>query len=271
MLPHACLGRYILGRFSSDGKDACFVRRMSWVLSPPSPLGFLAIGQSGFVLPRLAGYWAEGGVVWLSEIPGKNLRQRMQVGKLPDPTQLLGGLQTLWNAPHVLDGARPFNLSAAYRRAKRSFIHNVRNEDTARRSLKDATKSLDPFARSWRPTGIAHNDFYDDQMLVLPDGRIALVDFEEAGPGDPMLDVGNFLAHLRWASRFGRKGRDGSGAYYEQFRRASLEQFRWADRDLAFREAVCLFRICTNTIRRPQGDWRDRLEAGLTLVNETLG
>ena len=36
-------------------------------------------------------------------------------------------------------------------------------------------------------------------------------------------------------------------------------------------QAVCLFRICTNTIRRPQGDWRSRLEAGLSLVNETLG
>ena len=195
-----------------------------------------------------------------------------QVGKLPDPTQLLDGLQTLWSASHLPDGTRPFNLSAAYQRAKRSFIHNLRNEDTARRSLKDATKSLDPFVRSWSPTGIAHNDFYDDQMLVLPDGRIALVDFEEAGPADPMLDVGNFLAHLRWASCFGREGRrDGSGTYYEQFRYAALERFRWADRDLAFREAVCLFRICTNTIRRPQEDWHDRLEAGLSLVNETLG
>ena len=152
-----------------------------------------------------------------------------QVGKLPDPTQLLDGLQTLWSASHLPDGTRPFNLSAAYQRAKRSFIHNLRNEDTARRSLKDATKSLDPFVRSWSPTGIAHNDFYDDQMLVLPDGRIALVDFEEAGPADPMLDVGNFLAHLRWASCFGREGRrDGSGTYYEQFRYAALERFRWA-------------------------------------------
>ena len=109
-------------------------------------------------------------------------------------------------------------------------------------------------------------------MLVLRDGRIALVDFEEAGPGDPMLDVGNFLAHLRWASSFGRKGkREGSGTYYQQFRHAALQRFRWANRELAFREAVCLFRICTNTIRRPQGDWHDRLEAGLSLVNETLG
>ena len=230
------------------------------------------IGQSGFVLPRLAGYWAEGGVAWLSEIPGRNLRQGILAGKLPDPSALLDGLQALWSAPHVPDGARPFNLPGAYRRAKRSFIHNVRDGGAALRSLKDAARSLDPFVRSWRPVGIAHNDFYDDQMLVLRDGRIALVDFEEAGPGDPMLDVGNFLAHLRWASHFGRKRRtDGSGAYYRLFREAALDRLRWSEKDLAFREAVCLFRICTNTIRRPQEDWHGRLEAGLSLVNETLG
>ena len=230
------------------------------------------IGQSGFILPRLAGYWEDGGVVWFSEIPGKNLRQRIQAGKLPDPTLLLDGLQTLWAAPHIPAGTRPFNLSGAYRRAKRSFTHNVRDGGPALRSLSDATKSLDSFVRSWRPSGVAHNDFYDDQMLILPDGRVALVDFEEAGPGDPMLDVGNFLAHLKWASCFGRnKRRDGSGAYYQQFRSAALERLNWNERDLVFREAVCLFRICTNTIRRPQGDWQDRLEAGLSLVNETLG
>ncbi len=89
------------------------------------------IGQSAFVMPRFAGYWAEGGVVWLSEIPGKNLRQRIQAGKPPDPIPLLDGLQTLWSAPHVPDGTRPFNLSGAYRRAKRSFTHNVRDNGTA--------------------------------------------------------------------------------------------------------------------------------------------
>ena len=211
--------------------------------------------------------------VWLSAIPGKNLRQRIQAGKFPDIDMLLGGLQTLWNTPHVPEGARPFNLAAAYRRARRSFTHNVRDEGTARRSLNDAARSLDPFVRSWRPAGVAHNDFYDDQMLVLSDGRIALVDFEEAGPGDPMLDVGNFLAHLRWASSFAgkRRTRDGSRACYELFRPAAIERFDWPERDLAVREAVCLFRICTNTIRRPRGDWHNRLEAGLSLVNETLG
>ena len=252
------------------------VRFYARVMRPDAVTPLIAaqelIGQSGFVLPRLAGYWEEGGVVWFSEIPGKNLRQRIQAGKLPDPALLLAGLQSLWAAPQLPAGARPFDLSRAYRRAKRSFTHNVREGGPALRSLKDATRSLDSFVQSWRPTGIAHNDFYDDQMLILRDGRIALVDFEEAGPGDPMLDVGNFLAHLKWASCFGRnRTGDGSGAYYRQFRSAALERLHWNEQDLAFREAVCLFRICTNTIRRPQGDWHDRLEAGLSLVNETLG
>ena len=140
------------------------------------------------------------------------------------------------------------------------------------RVLNDATGRLDPFVRAWRPTGIAHNDFYDDQMLVLPDGRVALVDFEEAGPGDPLLDVGNFLAHLRWSTRFGRS-REAANAdsFHQLFRQAALDRFGWGERDLALREAVCLFRTCTNAIRHPGKNWQDKLEAGLVLVNETLG
>ncbi len=255
-----------------SGRVRFYARVMRPNAVPPLLKAQELIGHSGFVVPRLAGCWAEGGVVWFSEIPGKNLRQNIRRGITPDPSLLLDGLQTLWSASPEQPGGRPFNLSGAYERAKRSFRHNARDNIAALRNLNDATKSLDPFVRSWRPTCIAHNDFYDDQMLVLRDGRIALVDFEEAGPGDPMLDVGNFLAHLRWAFLFGRKrSADGSGAFYQQFRNAALDRFRWSEEELRFREAVCLFRICTNTIRRPQKDWRSGLEAGLSLVNETLG
>lgn len=255
----------------SVGRVRFYARTMQPHAVTPLLAAQEVVAQSAFVLPRLAGYWVEGGVVWFSEIPGKNLRRRIQVGTAPSPDLILGGLQTLWNAP-APPAVRPFNLQGAYRRAKRSFAHNVRDDGVALRSLTDAVKSLDPFVQSWRPIGIAHNDFYDDQMLVLPDGRIALVDFEEAGQGDPMLDVGNFLAHLRWESRFGHKTvSDRAGAYHCQFRQAALERFRWTQSELAFREAVCLFRVCTNAIRRPQSDWRGRVETGLSLVNETLG
>ena len=228
------------------------------------------VGHSGFIVPRLAGCWADGGVLWLSEIPGSNLRENIRGGHQPDPGMLLDGLERLWSAPGRNDH-RPFDLSGAYRWADRTLKHAAREREDLGQKLEEATRVLDPFVESWTPSCIAHNDFYDDQMLVLPDGRVALVDFEETGAGDPMLDVGNFLAHLRWAGCFRREGpAEASQTYHQVFRRAALDRFLWSEQDLAAREAVCLFRICTNTIRHLQQDWPQRLEEGLSLVIETL-
>ncbi len=227
--------------------------------------------HSGFVSPRLAGYWNDGGVIWLSEIPGANLRQYIRRGRQPDPNLLLDGLEKLWSAPNPKPDARPFNLSGAYVRAKRVFRRALQSHEAERQTLSQATKSLDPFVASWRPSHIAHNDFYDDQMLILRDGRIALVDFEETGPGDPMLDVGNFLAHLRWAYMFGKRGEaKARRTCHQRFRRTALERFGWNEQDLSLREGVCLFRICTNAIRHPQQDWLDKLDAGLSVVNRII-
>ncbi len=229
-------------------------------------------GHSGFVVPRLAGCWPEGGILWLSEIPGTNLREHIRGGHQPDPQAILHGLDKLWQSPYQGSGHRPFNLPGAHRMAARTLRHATRGREKLRRQLNEARTALDPFAESWVPVCIAHNDFYDDQMLLLPDGRIALVDFEETGGGDPLLDVGNFLAHLAWAGCFRRESHaEASRAYHEVFRRAALDRFSWNEDDLALREAVCLFRICTNTIRQLQEDWPDRLSRGLSLVNETLG
>lgn len=253
------------------GRTWFFARAMRPAATAPMLAARQFVGRSGFVVPRLAGYWEDGAVMWMSRIPGENLRQRIRRRRAPHPDRLFDAIETLWNAPLEPAGLPPFNLEGAYRRAKRSFLHKVRDEDAAKRSLDDAVAALDPFVESWRPSGPAQNDFYDDQMLVLRDGRIALVDFEEAGPGDPLLDVGNFLAHLAWASRFGRRrDRAAAGEYYGAMRAAALERFEWSERDLALREAVCLFRVCTNAIRHPREDWQGQLQAGLALVNETL-
>ena len=227
--------------------------------------------SSGFVLPSLAGYWTDGGVVWLTQVSGSNLRRRIRQGRAPNPDLLLNGLDQLWRRPMTARAGRPFKLAGAFRSARRSFKHHLRDSEAGMRQLNAAVASLRPFVRDWAPSCTAHNDFYDDQMLVLKDGRIALVDFEEAGPGDPMLDVGNFLAHLLWSSRFGSARRaDASRLYHEAFRSAALERFGWSDRSLRLREAVCLFRVCTNFIRHPQENWLGKLEDGLALVNEGL-
>lgn len=229
------------------------------------------VKSSGFAVPNLAGYWEEGGVIWLSQVAGTNLRRLIRQGRLPDPAPLLAGLEQLWQRPIDSHSGSPFRLAGAFRSARRSFRHHLRASRSGLWVLNEAIDALSPFVHSWVPTATAHNDFYDDQMLVLAGGKVALVDFEEAGPGDPMLDVGNFLAHLRWSSNFSKpKYATASRLYYVILRAAALERFGWHERSLDYREAVCLFRVCTNFIRHPQRNWRVKLERGLSMVSDIL-
>lgn len=251
------------------GKSRLYVR----VVRPSSVPAILRSGQlieeSAFVVPKLAGLWQEGGVFWFSEIPGRNLRRLLNGFDPPPPRLILKALESLWAVPPREREGNAFNLTGAYRRAKDIISHSLGGHDGGFRDFRRAVEVLDPFCKDWKATGTAHNDFYDDQMIVLPDGKIALVDIEGAGLGDPMLDVGNFLAHLNWSSRVSQRG-GGFAEYHEAFLQNSLERFRWVREDLALREAVCLFRICTNAVRNPREDWRERLAAGLSLVSETL-
>ena len=144
----------------------------------PSLLSAAAlIQESGFAAPRIAGVWEEGAVVWLAEIPGRNLRRVLRDGSPPSPDVLLSGLETIWRLPHHAKGAGPFNLGGRYRYAKRLIGHALRHGGDSRDLMEAGTRILDPFVDGWEPSIAAHNDFYDDQMIILPDGRISLVDF----------------------------------------------------------------------------------------------
>ena len=128
---------------------------------------------------------------------------------------------------------------------------------------------LGPFSKAWRPSTLAHNDFYDDQMLVTPDGEIALVDFEETGPGDPLYDVGNMLAHMRWMAWFGNAA-EARDAYRQRMRSAALDRFGWQPQDLAVRESHALFSLSAWPIHQLRGDWAKSVEIGLELVIRAL-
>lgn len=238
----------------------------------PSFLGaWDMVGGSSFIAPRIAGHWNEGGVTWMSEIPGENLRRCIRRGCQPDPEQLFRGLESLWASDGSGDSGTAFDLPGAYRMALSALRHAGQDFPEISNKINEIASALDPFVESWLPGPLAHNDFYDDQLMVTPDGRMALVDFEEIGPGDPLLDVGNFLAHLSWASVFGReKSRVAAGEYYEVLLRAALDRYRWDRRELALREAVCLFRISTNTVRQIREDWSTRLSSALSLVSGKL-
>ena len=118
------------------GRINFYVRVMRPSALPAFAQAWEVIGCSSFVAPRIAGHWPEGGVVWMAEILGENLRRQIRKGYQPDPAPLLDGLESLRRAPHDTGQRRPFDLSGAYRRAKRSLVHFARDIDATRISLE---------------------------------------------------------------------------------------------------------------------------------------
>jgi hypothetical protein len=191
-----------------------------------------------------------------------------RVTQTPPKRPQVDGLTTLWTAPVDPPLGHPLNLLGGYQMTERLLTQMICG-DEPRQVLEQVTKVLGPFSREWCPTVQAHNDFYDDQIIVSPDGELALVDFEEIGPGDPMLDVGCMLAHLRWISRFGN-GAEAYAAYHKSFQVAALDRFGWNPQDLDLREAFTIFRLCPGPLRQLRRDWARRLEGGLALASEVL-
>ena len=223
--------------------------------------------QSGFALPRIAGCWEDGGVVWLAAVPGATLRHHIRAGTAPEPSYVLDGLAPLWSAPAGLVSNEGLDVRAGFQTTVR--ILSAALDDESMRKMQPVAEIIGGFADSWRPTGSAHNDFYDDQLLLTPEGSLALVDFEEAGPGDALFDVGNMLAHLRWMSEFGM-GPEACNDYRRCLRAAALARFGWNADDLNLREAFAIFRMSSNPLRQATNRWQSSVRKALRMAAEAL-
>ena len=241
------------------------------VMRPERVSRFLAAAEvaarSGFALPRIAGCWEDGGVVWLASVPGATLRHHIRAGTAPEPWQVLDGLEPLWSASASLASKGGLDVRAGFQTTVRLLSSAL--DDEALRTMQPVAEVIGGFADSWRPTASAHNDFYDDQLLLTPEGRLALVDFEEAGPGDPMFDVGNMLAHLRWMAGFGMDT-EACDDYRRRLRAAALARFDWRADDLSLREAFAIFRMSSNPLRQATRGWQSSVGKALGMAAEAL-
>lgn len=76
---------------------------------------------------------------------------------------------------------------------ERQLGHLGREDAALARRLIDSLARLAPQAS---PSVAIHRDFYPEQLLES-NGRAALIDLDDVRNGDPAVDVGNYLAHLR--------------------------------------------------------------------------
>jgi hypothetical protein len=106
---------------------------------------------------------------------------------------------------------------------------------------------------------LLHGDLYDDQLLVGPEG-VVLLDLDEARPGHPLVDVGNFLAHL-------------SANASESLRPAFLDACARAGFDLrgvAAFEAAGLLTLAVGPFRRLEPRWPERVAELVQLAASRL-
>ena len=220
---------------------------------------------SGYIVPSVLGTWPEGGAVWLETMEGQTLRQLIRAGRAPAPEVVLEGMAPLWQSHAAVERTRPLSIDSAARYTA-SLIETWMPEVAAEPEQRELFARVLAFAGSWRPSGPAHNDFHDGQLIIQPNGRIGVVDFDEAGSGDALVDVANLLAHLRWMAAFG-PGKAANEEYRQRLRVAARNHFG-ADADgLAIREAFALLRLAGNPLRQAKDDYATRVRDGLALAS----
>lgn len=121
-----------------------------------------------------------------------------------------------------------------------------------------------------RPHTIIHGDFYAKQVLV-DQGGIKFIDFDQAGLGSPDQDVGNFVAKLFWQAL----NQGLAQGYAEQCADIFLDGYRSGRNGFdehAYRAqlAASLIRCATHPFRRALRDWEETTHRLLQLAHSAL-
>jgi len=208
--------------------------------------------------PRLLGFAADRQAVALEYAPGTPLR------RLPQ-SQWAGALAQAGRAVARLHAgavaSAPGIGSAGDRRSLPELAADFRHlaPFAAKRieEIRAALEQLEP-----DHAGLIHGDLHAGQILAHQDGAL-LVDWDQAGRGPALRDVGGFLAHLeimgarRYGGPFLRGYADESGAIP-----AERELQRWTAR--------MLFVRLGDPFRRLLPDWPERTLALLGRIEELL-
>lgn len=117
---------------------------------------------------------------------------------------------------------------------------------------------------------VVHGDLYENQVLVDGD-HLALIDLDDLGPGDPLLDAANVSAHLLLLAASGAPAAPMIARYRDELRHAFGQAFDVDPADLSWREAYCLLRLVSGPFRVLHPEWPTRMRARLSLAAETLG
>lgn len=106
-----------------------------------------------------------------------------------------------------------------------------------------------------------HGDLYEAQIFVDERHRLGLIDLEDAGPGDPLLDAANLLSHLATLSVSDPRAQGRPLAYRVLLRRALLNALGASEAELAWRESLSMLLLATGPFRVLSPEWPRKVAA----------
>jgi len=233
-----------------------------------------ALGATGLKLALPAGRVARGALV-LPCLPGNSLRNLLLTGRLlPIPDRVAALSEDLHRlcSPLLASGEMAADRSAIRRRvdpatalcAAQMVARLLPGEGCVAGRVAEAVIA---WAEESEPheEWIVHGDLYENQVLVDRES-LGLIDLDDLGSGDPLLDAANFTAHLLVLGASGQP----AGARILRYREELQASFcRRLDADpaaLAWREAYCLLRLVSGPFRVLHPDWPRRMSDRLALA-----
>lgn len=218
--------------------------------------------DAGLPVPRILAT-GEG---WLAmeALTGTTLRDRLKQGNLPlpPPERFRELHRSLATADH--DGLPPVRSRLDDAPHHAAMLATVLPD--CQGLLDELVGRIATATSHTSTTGLVHGDLHEAQLIVDDDGITGLLDVDDAGPGDPLGDIGTLLAHLAYRSATGDDPR--IDAYGAGLRVAISAETAPADVDLHV--AAVLVGLATGPFRIQQHDWESTTRRVLALVEAHL-
>lgn len=241
------------------------------VLPPPRARRALQATQalapdtgSGLRLALPAGGPAPGALV-VAPIAGRSLRDLLLAGDtLPSPARLARLSEDLAAMTHParrhpLPDSPVVPRVTVVREAAGLTAHLLPGlQPMLDKVVAAVARGIDSDGADRRPV---HGDLYEAQVLVGDDGTLGLVDLDDLGLGDPLLDIATFSAHLVALALFPGPATTRILTYRAELRRAFLDHLGAHERSLRWREAYAMLLLAPGPFRALRPDWPAKITA----------
>jgi hypothetical protein len=195
------------------------------------------------------------GVLVFPDASGRSLRDLLiRGGSLPAPSRVAALPVSLARAidPAEPGVERPAPLDLA--RSGAEIIERLVPSAAAQAArVRDAVErgaASDPGRKS-----TVHGDLYEAQVFVDERFALGLIDLDDLGRGDPVLDAANFCAHLLALALAVPRAADRLVAYRRLVRSAFLRALDVSPQALAWREALSMLLLAAGPFRVLDPAW----------------